>query len=253
MTHRLLAVFLVILPAAAAADQDPVGAVDRAIALWEAACRAPGDDGACTHTRATAVAKRCGPTARTVEVRRNPKRARAARAALAAALAALEKHPDAGQPDLAVAAARGQTALAEMAYEDFLRLRFPTGLDFSNKRRVESQKRFTAFFDHAKKKLDLATEAYQQISLHPGVTAELRLRALARTGQLSARLVDLLIGAEIPRDVRTGDLAADKISAYCNAMSDVTDPMQERADNAFEECRALAAGQPPWAAICARP
>ncbi|HEU5058757.1 MAG TPA: hypothetical protein VFU21_19625, partial [Kofleriaceae bacterium] len=159
---------------------------------------------------------------------------------------------DAGQPDLSAAAARARTALAEAAYEDFLRLRFPTGLDFSPRRRERSARRFRAFLDQARKELDAAAEAYRAVGQHPGGTPELRLRALARTGQLDARFVEILLGAEIPRDVRTGELAADKIAAYCDQMEASIAAVEERADAAFAECRAQAAGKAPWAAVCDR-
>ena len=248
---RRFAVLLLLLPAAAAgADDDPGEAVDRAIAGWDAACPGPTADGACTRSRTTSVKGRCAPTAVAVEVPRSAKAARTARAALTAALAALDKHPDAAQPTLAAAAARGRGALAEIAYEDFHRLRFPAGLDFSGRGRVRSQKRFTSFLEEATKKLDAAIEAYRVASLHPAATRELRLRALARTGQLSARFVELLLGGEIPRDVRRGPMAADKVAAYCDALEEHVGPMEERARAAFEDCRAAAAGQAPWATLC---
>ena len=248
---RRFAVLLVLLLATvAAADTDPAETVDRAIARWDAACPGPTTDGACTHSRTLSVKGRCAPTAVTVEVRRSAKAARAARAALTAALAALDKHPDAALPTLAAAAARGRGALAEIAYEDFLRLRFPTGLDFSGRGRVRAQKRFTAFLEEARKKLDAAIEAYRAASLHPAATRDLRLRALARTGQLSARFVELLLGGEIPRDVRREPMAADKVAAYCDALEEQIGPMEERARAAFEDCRAAAAGQAPWATLC---
>ena len=258
MTLRLAAL-LALLPATAVADpvslpDDPAAALDRAVARWDAACRAPTADGACTRTRTIALDKdRCTRETHAIELLRSPKAARSARAALAAALTDLEARPDAARPELAAAAARGRSALAEAAYEDFLRLRFPTGLDFSRKHSARSQKRFAAFIDQARKQLDAATGAYRLVSDHAGASHELRLRALARTGQLNARFVELLLGSEIPRDVRTGEMAADKIAAYCDAMSDSIGPMEERARALFEECGALAAGQPPWSAICGAP
>ena len=247
----LLPLLLLAAPAPAAGEGgDAVAAVDRAISGWERSCGGPTELGACTRTRVVAVDNRCEMSGRTVEVRRSPKSARAAQVALAVALAALEKRADAALPAQAAAAARGRSSLAEAAYEDFLRLRFPTGLDFSGARKKDSEKRFNAFFVEARKRLDSATEAYRHVADHPGVTAELRLRAAARTGQLHARFAELLLGAEIPRDVRTGDLAADKIAAFCDVMEDEITPIEERARVAFEECRALAAGQGPWAAVC---
>ncbi len=250
---RLAMLVALLVPVAAAAEADPVAALDRAIARWDAACRAPTADGACTRSRTVSVDNRCETSMRTVAVLRKPKAGRAGQVALAAALAALEKRADAAQPALAAAAARGRSSLAEAAYEDLLRLRFPTGLDFSGSRKKDSEKRFNAFFGEARKRLEKATEAYRRLAEHPGATAELRLRAAARTGQLHAHFASLLLGAEIPRDVRTGDMAVDKIAAFCDVMEDEVNPIEERARVAFEECRALAAGQAPWAAVCDGP
>jgi hypothetical protein len=254
-----LAALLALVPAAAAADpvrlpDDPVAALDRAVARWEASCRAPTADGACTRTRTVALKKdRCARETHAIDLVRSTKAARAARAALTVALTAVEQQPDAARPALAAVAARGRSALAEAAYEDFLRLRFPTGLDFSGARGARSQKRFAAFLDQATKALDAATEAYRRVSEHAGATHELRLRALARTGQLNADFAEMLLGSEIPRNVRTGELAADKIDAYCGAMAENVEPVEDRARALFEECSALAAGQPPWAAVCGAP
>ncbi|HEU5057481.1 MAG TPA: hypothetical protein VFU21_13185, partial [Kofleriaceae bacterium] len=60
---RLAAVLLLpVLPAAAAGGTDPTAPVDRAIARWEATCRAPAADGACVRERRIAVKDRCQAT-----------------------------------------------------------------------------------------------------------------------------------------------------------------------------------------------
>jgi hypothetical protein len=251
VTRCLALVFVALVPTAAVAD--PVADVNAAVARWELSCSAPTDLGDCTRTRTVIVAHHCGPQTHEVSVLRRVRTARAAQAAITAALAALEKRPDAGEPAVAAAVLRGRTSLAEAAYEDFLRLRFPTGLDFSDRGKAASTRRFTAFLDQARKKLEAAEAAYQRVAQHPGVVPLLRLRALARTGQLHARFADLLRTAEIPRDVRTGTFAADKKAAFCAAIVEASEGNVARASEAFEECRAMADGKEPWAAACASP
>jgi hypothetical protein len=251
--HLVLVVLAIVQAAPVAAEPDPATQVNAAVARWELACETPTDLGDCTRTRTIAVAHHCAPETRDIAVLRRMGPARAAQAVLMAALAALEKRTDIAEPAVAAAVLRARTALAEAAYEDFLRLRFPTALDFSDRRKADSQKRFTAFLDDARKKLEAAEAAYQRVAHHPGVVPLLRLRALARTGQLNARFADLLRTAEIPRDVRTGAFAVDKIAAFCDAIVEASEVHAGRASAAFEECRAMAGGQPPWAAACASP
>lgn len=248
VTRSLTLLLLVLLPAPAAADPDPAAAVEAAIARWELSCRAPNDLGDCTRTRTVKAAHHCGPEMREVENRRNARAARAAQAELVTALAALEKNSGTGDSQLAWVSVRARTAIAEAAYEEVLRLRFPLGLDFSRGKEKASRARFDAFLRDARNKLDTALTAYRNVAQHPGATTALRLRAVARRGQLSAHFTEIFLTAEIPRDVRTGEMAADKIDAYCDAVSEAVDPNEENARAAFEECLAMGAGM--WAAVC---
>jgi hypothetical protein len=251
---RRFFLLLLLVPGPAAAEPDPVAALESAIARWELSCRRPNDLGDCTSTRAVAVSHHCEKQMREVTNRRAGKAARAAQADIAAAIAALEKLPDAASdPRISWVGARARTAVAEAAFEDLVRLRFPTGLDFSGRNAKASRERFDAFIKAAGSRLDAALAAYQQVYRHPGATTALRLRALARRGQLSARFAEILRSAEIPRDVRTGELAADKIDAFCDALVQVIEPHEQNARTAFEECVAMGGGAGMWAAVCASP
>jgi hypothetical protein len=248
---RLFVILLALVPVPAAAQGDPVAAVERAIARWELSCPAPNELGDCTRSRTVAVSHHCQKEIQEVTTRRNAKAARAAQADIAAALAGLEMLPDeARDPHLAWVGARARIAIAEAAYEELVRLRFPAGLDFSDRKARASKVRFDAFVREAGARLDAALAAYQRVARHPGANPALRLRAAARSGQVSARFAEILRSAEIPRDVRTGPFAADKIAAFCDTMGDLVEVHEERARAAFEECRAMNGDAAPWGAVC---
>jgi hypothetical protein len=55
-------------------------------------------------------------------------------------------------------------------------------------------------------------------------------------GQVTQNFSDALFTAEIPKDVRTGEFAEDKIDAFCDQMSTVADPLEKRSLEAFGVC-----------------
>jgi hypothetical protein len=80
-----------------------------------------------------------------------------------------------------------------------------------------------------------------------------QLAARAREAQVLRWFAQTLVRMEIPRDVRTGDDADDKVKAYCAALDEIAVPVVDRADEAARSCRALAtsAGDGWWTQACA--
>ena len=65
---------------------------------------------------------------------------------------------------------------------------------------------------------------------------EIALAALARTGELVDQFANQVLTVDIPADIRTGEIATEKIDAYCDAMVGVVEPLEHRALQAFDRC-----------------
>lgn len=138
---------------------------------------------------------------------------------------------------------------------DVYALAFPTGLDFDPDRPAVKQAsltRFNSFVETMMRTGKSATDHYTATAT--GTDPRARAQAAARIAQVQLRLASLIVRAEIPRDVRTGEFAADKIAAYCDKMNEVGEPLVERGEEALGRCAALVADAPSsgwWVDMCA--
>lgn len=227
--------------------------------LWRKSCPISGGDGvdgACIRVkraknlgRGTAeqrrgVRARCGDDTRIQlqVVRRDRQTARAARRELQRALAlADERHDlDAGSvtvpADVLRSVAAARFLLAEGAYENFLAVRFPGKLDFDpRKPRVmrKSQRRFAAWLDKKLAQAKRTRELYEKVRIGE---AHYAIASAAREGQLWQNLADALFSAEVPRHLRRGRYAEDKVDAYCDALATRAEPLERASINAFGAC-----------------
>lgn len=142
---------------------------------------------------------------------------------------------------------------AEQALAEFFAIRFPTNLDFSGDHdevRKASLARFNRWLQDTEHRGRVAQEAYGSPA---GTSRPDHIVAAARSAQVSRRLASLFVHAAIPLDVRTGEFAQDKVSAFCGKMAETAVPLLDRADAAAAECAKLAAGLARnwWSEVCA--
>ena len=240
------------------------------LAQWQRSCPVPGVNGACvevTRERSVAQARaaahasgvsqqQCGPDTK-IKVRvheRNARNVKAARAAFGKAislwddgkaLASIAGDGDGGggtKSQIEAATKRSVASsffhLAEQQYESFLSLEFPTGLDFDKRRasvRTKSLARFKGWFTKRTDRGVEANAAYKEI-VDSQLDAHYAIASAARIGQISQNFAHTLYTAEIPRDVRTGQWAEDKIMNYCEELENQALPLETASLAAFEVC-----------------
>lgn len=152
--------------------------------------------------------------------------------------------------------------LAEREYEAYLALAFPSGLSFDPRdasRNRESQRRFKVWLAQ---KQEASTKLVSGGSRPGGYQAVMELgpaagpwsvAAIARAAQVTNALAEALLHAEIPVDIRRGERVEDQIRVYCDAMKDVTRPLQEQAVQGFIACmRQPLERSGAWYRVCQR-
>jgi hypothetical protein len=130
-------------------------------------------------------------------------------------------------------AAAAKFYLTETKYEAFLKIEFPKGLDFDEKKKKkleDSKKRFKKWIEDRNKALTDAKKNYLEVvEMHPywGVAAA------ARVGQMWQNYADAVFTAEIPKDVQQYDYT---VEAYCDALGEETDRLENEAVAAYTYC-----------------
>lgn len=147
--------------------------------------------------------------------------------------------------------ATGTVDPSDRPLADVLAISFPWGLDSSPALRQESESRFRAFTMDAEKRVQAASRYYKD-RMEAATRDQDRVVAAARITQLTRHFASMILRAEIPVGVRTGEYRDDKIVAYCAALADAAQPLLSRADNAARDCRQRAAALPAgwWTAAC---
>jgi len=233
--------------------------------LWHASCPGKETDGSCvriTRERATAAKKQkkkkgdelptqCGPDSKikVAVVDRDTRKVAEATAAFKAAIAAYdqwEKSDKKGENADEVAvrgfqarhhAAMSRSFIADKDFETYLALRFPVGLNFDPGNKAVAQRSLKRFNDWVAEKTKAGAKATGQYEGILGMKDPANsIGAAARIGQISQNLSDILFTAEIPKDVRSGEFAEDKVDAFCDKMSEVADPLEKRSLEAFGIC-----------------
>jgi TolA-binding protein len=158
--------------------------------------------------------------------------------------------------------------IAEVQYENFLRIKFPEGLDFQqpsqydNKKKAdakkkkseESGKKFTSYLDGKSKQLDKARTMYLEVF---GMKqAQWTIASAARVGQIYSDFAGQLYTAEIPKDLKEQDEWGNRPrEIYCDKLEDTAEPIESKAVDGFEKCLKAATEQSwynEWSRLCER-
>lgn len=141
-------------------------------------------------------------------------------------------------------------AVVETELAALFELEFPRGLDFKASRET-AMKTFYEWLEDVKAKASTATKVYEA-QFNATTDPMIKLTATARLAQIPRFFGALLVRAEIPVEVRTGDNVAEKTDAYCDALAEAAKPLLERADLASAHCAKLAADTAPgwWTPVC---
>ncbi|MEZ4362316.1 MAG: hypothetical protein R3B48_19155 [Kofleriaceae bacterium] len=234
-------------------------------ALWAQSCPVATVDGICAQAGARSEASersprqptQCGPgSVKLTLITRDARLVKEAAEAFAAARTAFQAGRGAAEQDAAARYHYGQATFyqAEAAFEAYLKLQFPDALDFDPKKRSSlSKRRFEEWFS-AKLRLGSAATASFGAVLEVKDAAS-TIAAVARVGQIPQLFSDALLTAEIPRDVRTGPFADEKVDAFCGTLSAVVEPLEAKAVEAYGACTTKAAElgwSSDWSRLCER-
>jgi tetratricopeptide (TPR) repeat protein len=238
------------------ADRVVIAHAKIGMALWKQSCPVPMINGSCvkiTRERALASKKtkrkkndlptQCGPDSKIklTVIKRDDRKLKAALAEFKAAATEFEKRGGNVGGDEGGAAyfyAQSRFHEADVEFEKYLSLTFPTNLNFdpNNKAvREKSLKRFEDWMKERSKYGGVAREKYEKI-LNGMRDAATKIAAAARLAQISQNLSDALFSAEIPQNVRTGPYAEDAVDAFCDQMTTVAEPLDLRAIEGFSVC-----------------
>lgn len=265
-------------------DREIIAHAKIGMLLWQQACPVRGVDGSCIKVqrersllrrskkgrRGSSLPKQCGPESKIklTVVARDSRKARAATqefkqvirlfgngAALkkvggeesekAARTAAMIKH---------VAAAKFH--MAEDEYEQFLAIKFPDKLDFDPRdpaKKKKSDKEFLKWLKDKGKSAGVLFKSYDEIKNM--LDAHYAIAAAARAGQVSQNFSDALYTAEIPRDVRSGKFAEEKVDAYCDELTTQAEPLENKSVEAYGFCLGLSTKLNwfnQWSKLCER-
>lgn len=230
--------------------------------LWNQSCKVKENNGACVKIvreratrrrgkrkkrRGVQLPTQCGPESKIklTVLPRDKRRAKEARKFFNTALkqmkkGAIEKAPDPGRKAAAIYwMAASKFYLNGEDYEKFLAIKFPTKLNFSErnaKKAKDSLKRFTKWIEDKKKLAVKVNSTYEDVRNIKGGGAAWAVAGAARIGQVSQNFADGLFTAEIPKDVRTGPYAEDGVDAYCDAVTEQAQPLENLSLNAFGFC-----------------
>ncbi|HMG54629.1 MAG TPA: tetratricopeptide repeat protein, partial [Kofleriaceae bacterium] len=229
--------------------------------LWHQSCPVKEIDGACIRvTRERAISSKrqkktnkkgvaeqptqCGPESKIklTVVKRDERKLKEALTAFSAAAREYEKRQ--GKTGGEEAVARHFYGLAKLAdadreFEAYLDLKFPAGLNFDPAPEhkaiaAKSDKRLKEWVTQKTKVGGSAKAKYNAVfAIKDNADS---IAAAARIGQISQDFSDALFTAEIPKDVRTGQFADDKVGAYCDKLTEIADPLEATSLASYGEC-----------------
>jgi tetratricopeptide (TPR) repeat protein len=219
--------------------------------LWQRACPVKPIDGLCLKVerdralpmaprkaKPNAASKRCSPTSTImITVPRNAKLVEEAMRALGEVEKLATRMVMKPTPATTYYVARAKLLIADRQAEDYAAVRFPTNLSFSPDRPQQAKASTAKFQDFLQQRQKLGSAANNEYTAVLGIKDALNsITATQRIGFISQSLGTELMSAEIPRDVRTGEFAADKIEAFCDKMIEVAEPLLQRAIQAYDVC-----------------
>jgi TolA-binding protein len=229
--------------------------------LWKQSCPVKELDGSCVKiVRERAISSKkqkkvarkgvveqplqCGPESKIklTVVKRDERKLKEALTAFGAAAREYEKRQ--GKTGGDEAGARYYYGLAKVAdadkdFEAYLDLRFPQGLNFDpapEKKAIvaKSNKRLEEWFSQKKKLGEIARGKYNAVlAIRDNANS---ITATARIGQIAQNFSDQLFTAEIPKDVRTGEFADEKVEAYCDRLTELAEPLEATSLEAYGVC-----------------
>ena len=162
---------------------------------------------------------------------------------------------------------------AEQVYEQFLKIKFPQGLDFQQptqydskrvaaakkKKFEESQKKFLAYLTEKSKLAErLVGPSKDKKGMYDFVldyhVAHWTIAASARIGQIFADFVNQLYTAEIPKDLKEQDEWGNRPrEIFCDALVDKAEPIEAKAVFGYDLCLKAATEQSwfnEWSTMC---
>jgi tetratricopeptide (TPR) repeat protein len=205
----------------------------------------------------------CGPESKSkvTVIKRDERKVKEALAAFLAAAKEYEKRQ--GKTGGDEAGARYYYGIAKVAeadkdFEAYLDLRFPFGLNFDPAPEhkaiaAKSLKRFNDWVAQKQKIGGSATARYEAVLAIKDPANS--ITAAARIGQISQNFSDALFTAEIPKDVRTGEFADEKVEAFCDRMTEVAEPLEARSLEAYGVCLSKSTDLgwfSDWSKLCER-
>jgi len=183
-------------------------------------------------------------------VKRDDRKVREAMGEFKAAGSVFEKMKgDASDPAWAGARywfAQGKMAEADVEFEKYLDVKFPTGLNFGDgapehkAQKEKAMKKFNDWLTGKTKSAETTSKKYSDVlALKDNANS---IAAAARLGQVMQEFSDELFTAEIPAEVRKSqmvedyDLAQDKVDSYCDALTTAAEPLAEKSLTAYGTC-----------------
>jgi tetratricopeptide (TPR) repeat protein len=171
------------------------------------------------------------------------------------------------------AAAGARFYQGEKMYEDFLKLKFPEGLEMQPPNNFDSPKKAkakkTRFEEDRKKLLKYMTEKSTLAAKLAAVSGNDKgiynnvldyriprwvIAASARMGQIYANFVDQLYTAPIPRQLKTkNEWGMNEREIFCDALVDQAEPVELKAVAGYELCLKAATKESwfnEWSAMC---
>jgi len=162
---------------------------------------------------------------------------------------------------------------AEQVYEQFLRVKFPQGLDFQQptqydtkkqaeakkKKYEDSSKKFLVYLTEKTKLADrLASSEKDKKGMYDYVleyrVAHWTIAASARIGQVFADFVNQLYTAEIPKDLKVQDEWGNRPrEIFCDALVDKAEPIESKAVVGYDLCLKAATKESwfnEWSTMC---
>jgi tetratricopeptide (TPR) repeat protein len=241
------------------ADRKIIAYAKIGLNLWEQSCKVKQLDGSCVtivRERAISTQKQkrkkgaaeqptqCGPESKIklTVVKRDDRKVKEALAAFSAAAKEFEKVAGKTGGDEAGARyfyAQSKFAEADKDFEAYLDLKFPQGLNFDPdpaKKAIaeKSKKRFDEWLAQRTKIGGSAKAKYEGVlQIRDNATS---IATFARIAQISQNLSDALFTASIPENVRTGEFADEKVEAFCDRMTEVAEPLDKTALDAYGVC-----------------
>jgi tetratricopeptide (TPR) repeat protein len=171
----------------------------------------------------------------------------------------------AARANLAVDAAAGSLFYqGEKVYEDFLRLKFPEGLElqkpnnFDSPRKVAAKKINKDLTDKGALLTKMAGPSLDKKGIYDKVldykVAHWVIAASARTGQVWANFKDQLYTAPIPRQLKSqNEWGMNEREMFCDELVDKGEPIEVKAVQGYELCLKAATQQSwfnDWSAMC---